>query len=188
MGKSVVLIGPKYSWKKLTGNALAKILHAPFLDADELFVEVLGSIDDFVEQNGLEVFRQYEAEIIERICDKHKDRQIVFTPGGEAVAHDQGDQYRGANRKKLSEFGEVIYLLPTSSLEESARILTERMLADQVSAGQRPSLTGEKDPFKEMLGKVRERHHFYLKAASGMVYTEGKTIKEVAQEIAQAVR
>ena len=183
MGESIVLIGPRCCGKTSTGKEISRILEVPFVDADKVFVEVFESIDSFVAQNGWERFRQYEAKVIERICDTYTGQQIVLTPGGEAVAHNQGNQYREKNRKRLSGFGTVIYLLPTSNLEESARILTERMLNDQQTAGQRPALTDEKDPFEEMLKVVRERHHHYLKAAGGIFYTEGKTVQEVAEEV-----
>ena len=189
MGRSVILVGPRCSGKTLTGKELARISGVPFVDADEVFVELYHkSLSDFVAEYGWGRFRDGETKTIEKICSRDQGTRIVLTPGGGAVAHDQGEEYRQRNVELLRAFGTIIYLLPTPDLEESARILHARMQADQQTAGQRPPLTEEKDPFREMLDKVKQRHHYYLKAADEVLYTEGKTVQEVARDIAELVR
>jgi len=188
MRESVSLVGPKCCGKTLTGKELARILGVPFVDADERFVEMYGSVNEFVQKNGWERFREYEARILGQICAQYHDSQIVLTPGGGAVAHDQGDKYREQNAVRLRELGTVVYLLPGSNLEKSSRILTERLLADQKSAEQRPSLTGEEDQFKDMLETVKKRHPLYSAAANTIFYTRSKSVKEVAQDIAELMK
>ncbi len=189
MGNSLVLVGPRCSGKTSTGNALAEILDVRCIDADELFVQTFNkSIDEFVKEYSWEIFRKYESKIIERICEEYEDIQIVLTPGGGAVAHNQGDKYRKENKKNLSKFGTVVYLLPTAGLEESARILYARMTGNPNTAGQRPNLTDENDPFQEMLKVVKERHSHYMLASDALAYTEGKTVQEVAKEIVALAR
>jgi shikimate kinase len=189
MGKSVVLVGPRCCGKTSAGIEIAGLLNAPFVDADNIFVDLYGSVNDFVKKhNGWEKFREYETQIIEDICRVYQDKQIVLTPGGGAVAHDQGEEYRKRNVELLREFGQIFYLLPSCDLEQSAGVLTRRMLEDQTSAGQRPSLTGETDAYKEMLNVVTKRHPLYSAAAHAIFYTGEKTVKEVAQNIAEFVK
>jgi len=173
MSSSIVLIGPRYSEKTQVGAELSKLLEAPFIDIDNMFADICKtSAEDFAEKYGVERFREYESKLITKICAIYKDIQSILKPGAEAVVHDQGDQYREENKKRLSEFGAVFYLLPVRDLEESAGILAERMR--RYPAGQIPSLT-------------RENHRHYLAAADAVVYTEGKTVQEVANEISQFI-
>jgi len=193
MGKSAILIGPRCCGKTSVGKEAAEILDVPFVDADEIFAEEYGTVNDYVKRNGgvpegWREFRRRETEIINEICALYDDTQIVLTPGGGAVAHDQGEECRKRNVELLSNFGKIFYLLPASDLEQSARILTERMLADQASAGQRPSLTGETDAYKEMLNVVTKRHPLYSAAAHITIYTRDQTVKEIASDIAELVR
>jgi len=187
MGKSIVLVGPRGSGKTVIGKKLSETLNVDFLDADDLFIKVFGEIYDFTETKGWEKFRRYESRIIEKVCSSYK-KQIVFSTGGGSVAHNQGEEYREKNISLLSSFGTVVYLLPSANLEESARILYERTKKDERTEAQRPSLTEKKDPFQEMLEKVKERHRFYIYASHALAYTKGKTIEEVAEEISVFAR
>jgi shikimate kinase len=188
MNKSIVLVGPRCSGKTSIGKELAGILKAEFLDADVLFAKVFEDINSFVEKNGREKFRQYETKLVEKVCETYKSKHIVFAAGGGAVAHNQGKEYREKNAKLLSSFGEVVYLLPSKDLEQSAKILYKRMQKDEKTAQQRPNLTDEKDDFQEMLNTVKDRHLKYIFASNALAYTEGKTIKEVAEEISALAR
>jgi len=71
---------------------------------------------------------------------------------------------------------------------KETRILYERMQKDKKTIEQRPNLTDEKDPFQEMLDTVKNRHYNYAFASHALAYTEGKTVKEVAEEISVLVR
>ncbi|MBW2982488.1 hypothetical protein KY343_06420 [Candidatus Woesearchaeota archaeon] len=194
MGKSVILVGPRCCGKTQTGLALSEILDIPFVDADEWFVNEHGSVDSYVTKNGglpegWKAFRKAETDIIEGICEEYRGIQIVLTPGGGAVAHDHGEEYRQRNVELLKEFGDIIYLLPLSNLEASSKILHARSQDDKTTAEQRPSLTGKK-PYEDMLVTVTKRHPLYSAAATSgkPFYTGEKNIKEVAQEIAEKLR
>jgi shikimate kinase len=184
--KSPIIIGPRCCGKTERNKALAKRLDIPFVDADKEFEERHGEITPFVKNHGWEEFRRYEAEIIHGICTDYQDRIISLAPGGGAVAHNQGDKYRDSNVTLLRDFGTIFYVLPTPNLEESASILSRRLEADKVSAGQRPPLTTEDSAYKEMLTVMTQRHELYKAAAHHTLYTGiGGLPKE--QEIAQSV-
>jgi shikimate kinase len=185
MGESAILVGPRCSGKTLAGKELARILETPFVDADDIFVEMCRkNVEAYVAEYGWEGFRKAETKAIEEICREYQHVQIVLTPGGGAVAHDQGEEYRQRNVKLLQAFGTIIYLLPEADLEKSAGILTDRLLADPTTAGQRPSLTGEQDQYKDMLTAITKRHTLYSAAANITFYTGKKTVEEVAKNIA----
>lgn len=181
---SIVLTGARGAGKTVVGRELSSLLELPFVDADSEFIERHGSITDFVKSKSWEEFRRLETELIGDICAKYKNKKIVFAPGGGAVAHDQGDQYRDRNVQLLRKFGLVFYLLPSPDMEKSAAILTERIKGDATSTSLRPSLTGDSDPAKEMLSTLKQRTDFYFSAASHITYTGSKKPSEVAKDIA----
>lgn len=186
MGNSVILIGPRGSGKTTTGKILSKIMNTPFVDADERFMIRYGEIKDYVERYDWETFRQTETEIIREICSE--SQQIVLAPGGGAVAHNQGEKYRLENIKLLKGHGKLVYLLPSQTLEESARILVAHINADQSSNSTRPSLTGNLDGLAEMMSVLQIRHPFYLASSDMQIYFGEKNQEQIAREIYQRLQ
>jgi len=194
MGRSLILVGPRCCGKTSVGQVVSEILKVPFVDADEWFENEFGDVNSYVNEHGgvpggWKAFRKEETSIIESICEEYKGRQIVLTPGGGAVAHYQGEEYRQRNVMLLKGFGNIFYLLPENDLEESAKILYERSIQDKATAGLRPSLTGKK-PYEDMMVTVKKRHELYSDAATSgkPFYTGNKNIQEVAQEISELVK
>jgi len=180
---SIILIGPRCTGKTSVGKDLSHMLQVPFVDADTEFAKSYGTISDFVGKYGWPEFRKKESEIIDTICGEYRCNQIVLTPGGGAVAHDQGEEYRKHNEEKLKEFGRIFYLLPLKNLEESALILTQRMKNDSNSENFRPALTKESDEYKEMLKILKKRHELYSKAAHTTILTGGMSPQEISNHI-----
>jgi len=180
---SIILVGPRCCGKTSVGMDLSDMLKLPFVDADNEFVKEYSDISSFVKKYGWPEFRKRESEIIEKICDEYKSSQIVLTPGGGAVAHDQGEYYRKKNEKILRNFGTIFYLLPSSDLEESALILAERLKKDANSSSFRPALTKESDDYKEMLQVLQKRHELYSKAAHKTIFTKIRSIGEITNYI-----
>ena len=187
--KSPIIVGPRCCGKTERSEALAKRLVIPFVDADKIFETKYGTVtsfttqqmkkyidrynspEDYAKNRAWNDFREKEAEIIRDICLDYRGQLISLAPGGGAVAHNQGDNYRVANVRALRDFGTIFYILPTPNLEESALILTERERADDKSAEQRPPLNAEADDYQRMLKTVRERHSLYQAAAHHTLYT-----------------
>ena len=181
--KSLVLIGPRGSGKTSVGKELSVISDLSFVDADVEFFQRHGTITDLVNKYGWEEFRRLETELIADICTRYQHSRIVFAPGGGAVAHKQGEQYRNKNVRLLRERGIIFYLLPHPDLRQSAVILTTRVQKDTTSVYVRPSLTGNSHLLSEMLLTLEQRHPLYQATAHYLIYTEGKPLNEVAKDI-----
>jgi len=185
---NVVIVGPRCVGKTSVGKELSRILSYEFVDADVEFEKEHGSISDFVHNEDWGKFREVEAEVIKEICGKHYDNPIVLSPGGGAVAHNQGEQYRRENVDTLRNFGRIIYLIPSNDLEKSAFVLEERRISDSTSDASRPALTKENNGYIEMKRTVIERHPLYVGASHDVIYTGRKDIEEVTQDLANLVR
>jgi len=186
---SIVLIGPRCTGKTKTGERLAKIRHVPFVDADKAFEEnYRQTIKDFVKELGWPAFREAETSTLGQITSAYSDRDIILAPGGGAVAHDQGEEYRRQNVNMLRRFGEVIYILPTPTLPLCSEILVKRMNKDAKSSGQRPSLTGTANQYEDMLKTLEKRHEMYMNAAHQVVYTGEDNPSQTARKINGLVR
>ena len=186
--KPIVIVGPRCSGKTSVGKKAAEILGWKFIDGDEYIVGKFkpdyADIDAFVAANGWGAFRKVEAESIEELCKKFGGLEVVFTPGGGAVAHDKGEEYRQKNVKALRAFGNVYYIIPDpNNLEHSSLVLAQRSIQDPNTPGQRPSLTGTDDVVQDTLVTVRNRHELYRGASDHVIPTGGKTIDQVAMEI-----
>ena len=186
-----IAIGPQASGKTEVSRILARELDVPLVDADVAFANMYGPITTFVNRFGQELFRQYEAEILTKIVEDNKElgNSVVLAPGGGAVAHDQGEEYRLANIEALQKAGRMFYLLPSKSLEESARVLTDRWLRDPNSAAQRISLNDNTDKYGEILETVRKRDPLYREASENrVIYTDGLSVHHVAEEVLSRLR
>ena len=178
---SIVLIGPRCVGKTEIGRKLSAELGIPFVDADEQFTETYGTIASFHARYGWSEFRKLETEVLEGICYRNRDTRTVLAPGGGAVAHDQGDNFRNRNVIAVRAFGRVVYLLPSLDLEESASILANREASDPNSVSNRPSL-----------GNVRslleKRHPLYMNVAHHIELTGTKSVDDIANTLLPSFR
>ncbi len=182
MEHNIILIGPRCVGKTNTGISLAENLDAEFIDSDPVIERATGkSINEIVRDNGWHYFRRLETNLIKKVTSNSLNKKVVFAPGGGAVSHEYAD-LREQNINYLKSFGKVVLLMPSESLEESARIICERMLRDSRSVIQRPSLTGSA-PQEEVLEVLTKRAPFYKKVQDYVIYTEGLNEKEVARKI-----
>ena len=179
----VVLVGPRCCGKTSVGKEVATVLGREFLDGDILFQAKHGVISDYVARHKWEGFRKAECELIEQICHQYERRPIVFAPGGGAVAHNQGEEYRLRNVVALRSFGDLIYLLPSKDLYESARILIGRQVNDGQSASTRPDLTANSDKVDEMHKMLQLRDPLYREASSMEIITGNMGVVQIAQQI-----
>lgn len=186
---SIILVGPRCTGKTEKGELLASIRHVPFIDADRVFeAQHQTTIKSFVDRFGWSRFREYETATLDNITRGCSDQDIILAPGGGAVAHNQGEDYRVKNVALLRNFGTLVYILPTENLEESARILVERMNNDSKSAGQRPSLTQAKTQYEDMIQTLIKRDPLYREAAHHPFYTRDMTSAQAAWSINDLVK
>jgi shikimate kinase len=125
----------------------------PFLDADSVLEERLGSpIRAFFEQHGEVAFRDLEEAVIDELTQEGGERLVLATGGGAVL--------RPANRERLHERAEVIYL--RSSPDE----LYRRLRHDT----QRPLLQVA-DPLAKLRELYDQRHPLYEEVAHHRVDT-----------------
>lgn len=101
---SIIFVGLPGSGKTTIGRQLARRLDVPFVDSDHVIEHQLGcSIREFFAREGEDSFRDVEEQVLDELTQSH---QGVIATGGGAVL-------REANRRRLHERGQVVYLRST---------------------------------------------------------------------------
>jgi shikimate kinase len=165
--RNLVLIGYRATGKTSVGARLARILHRPFVDLDQVLVAEAGkSVAEIVAQGGWDEFRRREKELVAR-C-RHLKGQVLATGGGVVLDPE--------NIASLQENGILIWLTA-----EPATIQT-RLAGDQEAAGSRPSLTGcgTVDEVAEVLAS---RRPLYRAAAKFTVDTTALSPAQVVDRV-----
>ena len=140
------------------------------VDTDVVVEERAGKrIADIFAQDGELAFRDLEERVVAELLDYPKP--LVLATGG-------GVPLREATRARLAQKAVVVWL--TASPETIAK----RMLGDVKTASQRPSLSGKLSAIDEIATVLAAREPIYREAAGLIVDTEGKTIDELVEEIA----
>src|SRR5688572_4238257 len=124
---STILIGYRGSGKTTIGRRLADKLWQKFVDTDEMIVAKAGMpVADIFEQQGVDRFRELEAEVIKEAC---KLQEHVIALGGGALLREE-------NRQTVKDAGhKVIYL------KCEPRELFNRIKNDPATVASRPALT-----------------------------------------------
>jgi shikimate kinase len=101
---SIIFVGLPGSGKTTIGRQLARRLDVPFVDSDHVIEHQLGcSIREFFAREGEDIFRDVEEQVLDDLTQSHHG---VIATGGGAVL-------REANRRRLHERGQVVYLRST---------------------------------------------------------------------------
>ena len=146
------------SGKSTVGRHLARRLRLPFFDSDHVIEERLGcSIREYFAREGEAAFRDLEERAIDELT---AGASSVLATGGGAVL-------RPANRQRLRERGQVVYL--RSSPEELYRRLrhdsTRPLLQVADPLERLRALYAERDPL------YRETAHFVIETGRPSVPT-----------------
>jgi shikimate kinase len=161
---TMVLIGYRGTGKSAVGKILASRLDRMLYSTDAEIVKLVGkTIPEIVEQQGWERFRDFESQICQQLAGR---QGLVVDTGGGIILRSQ-------NVAVLKQIGTVFWL--TAPVETIAK----RMGGDT----QRPSLTGAKSFIDEIQEVLRERLPKYQSAADHVIETEGKSLRQVADEI-----
>ncbi len=164
----IVLIGLRGAGKTSVGKALAARLGWEFVDSDDLVTEAAGAtIREIFERFGEQGFRALERDAIARIVGH--PRQVISVGGGAVLLEE--------NRRRLGGSGPVIWL--TAPVEE----LESRIGTDPATAAGRPALSayGSRDELAHLLIL---RGPLYAQMAAMTIDTSGRTVAQVADEIA----
>ncbi len=147
----LVLVGLPGSGKSTVGRQLARRLNVAFHDSDHVIEAQIGcSIREFFEREGEAAFRDVEESVIRTLTGQD---QCVLATGGGAVL-------RAANRERLRDGGQVVYL--RSSPEEVARRLRHDV--------NRPLLQVD-DPLARLRSLYQERDPLYRETAHFVIET-----------------
>ncbi len=147
----IVLVGLPGSGKSTVGRQLARRLALPFADSDHVIEQRLGCpIREFFEREGENAFRDLEEAVIGDLTQAHAG---VLATGGGAVL-------RPANRQRLRDAGQVIYL----------RSMPEEVFRRVRHDGNRPLLQVD-DPLARLRTLYDERDPLYRETCHFVIET-----------------
>jgi shikimate kinase len=154
----LVLVGLPGSGKSTVGRQLSRRLGCPFHDSDHVIEQRLGcSVREFFEREGEAAFRDIEQAVLHELTSQ--DPCVLSTVGGAVL--------RPANRQRLREAGQVVYL--RSSPDELYRRLrhdtTRPLLQVNDPQARLRQMHAERDPL------YRETAHFVIETGRPSVPT-----------------
>lgn len=165
--RRIVLVGPMGAGKTTVGRALASATGLPFVDSDDLFVQVHGPIADYFNAQGELAFRAEEARIVAHVLGR--PWPCVLSCGGGAVVHPQ------TRRRLRTPDTTVVYLA----------VREEEALRRVGSGAGRPVLAG--DPAGTWRRILARREPLYREVADLVLDTTGLTAAESARCIVDGV-
>jgi shikimate kinase len=163
----LTLIGYRATGKTTLARLLAERLGWDWIDADVEIERRAGkSIAQIFADDGEPAFRDLEAAVIADLCRRER---LVLAAGG-------GASLRAENRQAMRAAGKVVWL--TARPET----ILARMTGDVTTAARRPSLT-DRAPLEEITQLLQKREPVYRESADWVVDTEGRTPRELVEEI-----
>ena len=173
----IVLTGFMGAGKSATGKILARQLNLEFIDTDRIIEERAGqSIKEIFQLQGEPFFRSLEKTVVAEVARKDG---VVIAVGGGAIVD-------SANRRNLKKNGIVIFLMvsPGEIRKRVAGDASRPLLNTSQKAGERLCSLPKKKTIKNLLS---QRLSLYRKADT-CLDTDGKTPREVAQEIIEKLK
>lgn len=161
---NIILIGMPGAGKSTIGVVLAKRMGYRFIDSDLVIQEKYGKLlHDLITENGVDGFWQIENDVNLEI---NTDDSVIAT-GGSAV-------YGEAAMEHFRSIGTVVYLkLPFEEVTERLGDLKERGVT--LKDGQ------------DLMDLYQERIPLYEKYAHLTVECHGKMLKDIVEEIQEAI-
>lgn len=165
--QNLFLVGPMGAGKSAVGRQLAKLLHLDFFDSDQEIENRTGVDIPFIfEKEGEEGFRKRESKVIDELSAR---QGIVLATGGGAILDP-------SNRSRLGARGYVIYLHTTV-----------RQQLERTQRGRNRPLLETDDPGQVLESLMEVRDPLYREIADMVVETDGRRVREVANEIREAL-
>jgi shikimate kinase len=186
--RHVVLIGPVAVGKSTIGPALAGLLGIPFVDLDDVaadhYAEVGQGIDQLIEQSKahgfIEAHRWWQpgrVQAVRRVLETPEASVIAF---GAGHSHFEDEQWFDEVSTLLAD-AFVVFLLPEDDVDASVTLLRQRCVDER---GQDQDwLLGDVDFIREWVGSDQNRT-----LADALVYSGGRSIVEIARDIAALVQ
>ena len=162
--ENLVLIGFMGSGKTSVGLKLSYKLKMPVEDTDKLIERREGkSIRQIFEEEGEEVFRKKETELLGELADRQG--RVIYSVGG-------GTPVREENRKLLRQLGTVVYL------QISPETVYERLKGDTT----RPLLQCE-NPLEKIRELIESRKEAYESCADIIIAVDLLDMEEILEQI-----
>lgn len=162
--KNLVLIGFMGSGKTSVGLKLSYKLKMPVEDTDKLIERREGkSIRQIFEEEGEEIFRKKETELLGELADRQG--RVIYSVGG-------GTPVREENRKLLRQLGTVVYL------QISPETVYERLKGDTT----RPLLQCE-NPLEKIRELIESRKEAYESCADIIIAVDLLDMEEILEQI-----
>lgn len=172
MSKNIIIIGYRATGKTTVGQQLAADLGLRFIDMDHEVEQRQGrSISEMVADQGWSYFRRLERNLLEELISR---RGVVISTGGGAILHQ--DLW-----PRVKASGVVVWLTA------DRKTICQRLLGDDQTASQRPSLTGS-DPFAEIVEVLAQREPLYRAGSHIEVDTGRLGLDEIVNLIENRVR
>lgn len=164
---NIFLVGPMGAGKSAVGRQLARMLKLVFRDSDaEIEARTGVDISFIFEKEGEAGFRRREREVIGELTAQDG---IVLATGGGAVLDPE-------NREMLASRGLVVYLDASVDQQlERTRLSSHRPLLDTPN------------PAGRIAELMQQREPLYRELATLTVLTDGRMVREVAQEVRRKV-
>lgn len=166
MPPAVVIVGPPGAGKSTVGRLVAERLGLAFRDTDDDVVATAGvPVSDIFVERGEAAFRALETAAVATALD---EADGVLALGGGAVLDE-------STRARLA--GQRVVFLDVEVKDAAQRIGLNR---------DRPLLIG--NPRAQWLRLMERRRPLYAEVAAVTVHTDGRSVDDVAEEVAAAVR
>ncbi|MCA0273575.1 MAG: shikimate kinase [Proteobacteria bacterium] len=166
--KTVVLIGMMGAGKSAVGNALSRLLGAPFVDSDEEIERAANmSVAEVFKRDGEPFFRARESEVLLRLLSGPPC--ILSTGGGAFLAE--------ANRKAIAEKGVAVWL--KADLE---------LLWNRVRHKTTRPLLRTADPKGTLTALLTAREPIYAEAAVTVQARPEYSVEEMAGKVIEALQ
>jgi shikimate kinase len=187
MSSTILLIGPLGAGKTTVGQLLAERLGLPFCSVDQVrdaYYKNVGYDQAFASQIAaseqgipglLRYSKPFEAKMVQQVLADHHG---VIDFGASNSVYDDKVLFARVE-KTLAPYPNVILLLPSQDLDESAEILKRRLTQ---------MLTGAGKEFTDELFELNEyfiRHPSNHRLAKRVIYTKDKTPEEICDEIVE---
>lgn len=136
MNRSIILIGPSKAGKTTLCTLLAEALGWVAIDLDALrwdyYAEIGYDMEQAAEirrQGGLKAiaahWKPYDIHAVERVLADYPEKHVIAFGAGHSVYEDPARMARA--QAALKPFPHVIRLIPSTDVEESMRILEDRL-------------------------------------------------------------
>ena len=123
----IFIIGPGGVGKTTSGAILAKKLNYQFIDLDHEFCNRIKSVGQYIQKFGYESYCYENSKLFYTLLSELSDDFVLPLSSGFLVHEDLGDLTK-RHQQTLRDLGCSILLLPSTSIEESTRIVVTRQL------------------------------------------------------------